>query len=106
MSDEALINPPGADVEPPPTADYAPLPEATPADTKRKEYSSEESDLRQAASDLDKARAEGGIPKAEDEIIDRGYRWDAGRGEPVDNRLTVTPQRAAADLTAARELDI
>src|SRR5262245_44326460 len=109
MSDEAILNPPSETVERAPTADYAPMPDySAPEPEKKKTYDGEEHSLREAAKDLDKARTEGGIQKAEDEPINRGYQYSTGdkAGQPVEDNLTLDPRRAARDLSHARELDI
>src|SRR5262245_49091697 len=110
MSDESLLNSPSATTERAPSPDsYTPMPDySAPVEPKRKEYEAEESGLRDAAKDLDKARAEGGVPKAYDEPIDLGYQYLTGDkvGQPVEDNLTLEPRRAAEDLTAARQLDI
>jgi hypothetical protein len=92
-----------------PTADYVPMADPVATEPKAKVYdeSSDADSVRAAAADLDKARAENRIPRAEDEPIDRGYRYYAGEkaGEPVEPEQTLTPERASRDLRMVREYE-
>jgi hypothetical protein len=104
MTDETNFTPP----EPKPAPDYQPLPTAQDLnpEPKKKTYDGNDtSSLREAASDLQDARAANKVPKAEDEPIDRGYRWQSGLGDPVESEYTIETRRAAEDLTRARQND-
>ena len=90
-----------------------PIPEPTPMPDfterpKEKEYDGNDSaELRRAAKDLSDARAAGTIPRADDvEPVDRGYRWTAGRGDPVPEHYTLDAKRAAEDLTKVRMAEV
>lgn len=99
MSAEELLNRASENVETAPTADYTPLPEAT-REPDRKEYGNDADSIRDAASDLAKAREERGAT-AQAEPIDRGYLWLSGdkAGEPVESNFTV-------DAVRARQMDV
>jgi hypothetical protein len=88
-----------------PDQPYEEMPSATPPEPREKTYDAEVDGLRQAAKDLDKARAENKIPQAEPEPIDRS--WFAGEktGEDVPQHYTLTKEQAADGLKAAREID-
>ena len=110
MSAEDLINSAPTDIERAPAPDsYVPMAESVSEDPRKKEYSGERDGLEAAARDLDKAReASQPAPQlATDEngIVQRNY-IRLNDGSPIPLNETVTPKRAAADLTAVREADI
>jgi hypothetical protein len=91
----------------PATPEYRPLPTAEDLAErpKKKEYSSDLEGVEKAAKDLTKAREEGRVPQAEAEAepVDRGYRWQGGRGDPVESEYTIEARRAAEDLVRVRQ---
>ena len=96
------------DTDPAPTQEYTPLPDPAAVEDKGKVYDNNDSgSLREAAKDLDNARAAGTIPRAEDvEPIDRSYRHDAGLGEPLEPHFTLEPRQAANDLERVRAAEV
>jgi hypothetical protein len=94
-----------SETELPSETNYVPMadPIATEPEKKR-EYSSDIDGVEKAAKDLDKARAEGRVPQAESEPVDRGYKYLTGdrAGEPVEENQTLTAERAARDLQTVR----
>ena len=85
-----------------PTPEPTPMPDFTER-PKEKEYDSDHDGIKKAAKDLSDARAAGTIPRADDvEPVDRGYRWDGGKGQPVEEHFTLDPRRAADDLVKVR----
>jgi hypothetical protein len=109
MSTESELNAPNASVveTAAPTAEYVPMADPIAADEpKRKTYDGNDAEtIREAAADLDKARAENRIPRAEDEPVDRGYKYLTGdrAGEAVEPEQTLTAERSARDLRMVRE---
>jgi hypothetical protein len=104
LSAESELNQPQGNVDPAPREEFTPMPDPTPEQPRSKEYSAEVDGLAEAARDLERARAENRVPKAEDEPIDRGYKWLSGAkaGEPVEKHFTLTPERASDELAAQR----
>src|SRR4029453_5165978 len=94
-----------SETELPSETNYVPMadPIATEPEKKR-EYSSDIDGVEKAAKDLDNARAEGRVPQAESEPVDRGYKYLTGdrAGEPVEENQTLTAERAARDLQPVR----
>jgi hypothetical protein len=95
--------------EPPlPESQYVELPIARDDEPKKKTYSAELDGIREAAKDLTEAREareSRTVPQADAEPTDRGYRWNAGQGDPVEGKYTVDAKRAAQDLSRARQAD-
>ena len=98
-------NTPVPSTDKPATPEYRPLPTAEDLaeKPKKKEYSSDLDGVEKAAKDLTKAREEGRVPQAEAERVDRGYRWQSGLGEKVEDHYTLEARRAAEDLTRVRQ---
>jgi hypothetical protein len=108
MSTESELNQPSASVETAaPTADYTPMADPVAAEEpKRKVYDGNDAEtIREAAADLDKARAENRIPRADDEPVDRSYVHYTGEkaGERVAPNETLTADRAARDIETIRQ---
>jgi hypothetical protein len=79
----------------------------SPPEDKRKTYEGDTaSAVREAARDLDKARASDQVPKAEGEIP-RNYVQHGGddHGEPVPENETISLERASDDLTRQRSFE-
>jgi hypothetical protein len=104
MSTEDFIN--SSDTaESAPSQDYTPLPERE-EKPRGDQFDSDVEGLREAAKSLAEDRRAGKFREAEPEApaepIDRSYRWQNGAGAKVAEHLTVTPERAAEDLTRQR----
>jgi hypothetical protein len=107
MSAEDILNQPTAEVERAPSQDFTPMPELE--EPKKKTYSDDIDGVKAASREVAERREAAAPPPAletdEQGIVRREYKRIAD-GSDIPLSETVTPERAAADLTAVREADI
>jgi hypothetical protein len=84
--------------------DYTPMPVAESTERK-KIYNAEIDGIQSAAAEVTRAREEARVPQ-EPEPTPREYRLQNGLGDKVPANQTITPEKAADDLTALREQEL
>ena len=95
------------DTDAKPAVEYVPMADSFAQEEPKKKYASDSDGLKEAAADLEEARAAGTVKQAESEPLERHYQFLTGdrAGEAIPENQTISAERAARDVAMMREYE-